>query len=227
MKKDESAAIESTVKNAVVQGALSYNVSLTYLAFKRLFDITVSLLSLILLLPVFIVIFAVIKLDSQGPAIFVQKRCGFKGKIFKMYKFRSMIMNAEQLQNGLDHLNAAGERMFKVKNDPRVTRVGRFIRRTSLDELPQLFNVLKGDMSIVGPRPPIVSEVDSYDKWHYLRMSVRPGMTGLWQVKCRNRAGFDEMVRLDMKYIRERSFWLDLRIIIGTIPLVFGDRRAL
>lgn len=217
---------QMAIERAVAQGALVYNVSQAYLIFKRFFDIVISLFSMIVLLPVFIIVYVAIKLDSPGPVIFIQERCGFKGKIFRMYKFRSMVMNAEQLQKGLDYLNEAGGRMFKVRNDPRVTKVGRFIRKTSIDELPQLFNVLKGDMSIVGPRPPIVTEVKAYDKWHYLRLSVKPGITGLWQVKCRNSVGFEEMVRLDMKYVRERSLWYDLKIILGTIPLLLGDKRS-
>jgi len=116
--------------------------------------------------------------------------------------------------------------MFKIKNDPRITRVGRIIRKTSIDELPQLFNVLKGDMSIVGPRPPILREVVKYDSWHNLRLSVKPGLTGLWQISGRNNVGFDEMVRLDLKYIRERNFWYDLKIILKTIPVLLGDSKA-
>lgn len=136
-----------------------------------------------------------------------------------------MVYNAPFLQKALENSNEAQGFMFKIKNDPRVTRVGKFIRKTCIDELPQLFNVLKGDMSIVGPRPPILSEVVQYDAWHNLRLSVKPGMTGLWQSSNRGITGFDEMVRLDMKYIRERRFSYDMKIIIKTIPFIFGVRN--
>lgn len=137
-----------------------------------------------------------------------------------------MVVDAERLQKDLKNKNEIEGCMFKIKNDPRVTKVGRIIRKTSIDELPQLFNVIKGDMSIVGPRPPIMTEIDEYETWYKLRMSVKPGITGLWQIKGRNDVGFEEMVRLDLKYIRERGFWYDMKIILYTIPLLLGDKRA-
>lgn len=218
--------LELSVENTVNQRAMSCNVSGTYLLIKRAFDILSSFLGILLLSPVFIITILAIHIDSQSPAIFSQERNGYKGRIFKMYKFRSMVSNAEQLLKELGDQNEVIGHMFKMKNDPRITRVGRIIRKTSIDELPQLFNVLKGDMSIVGPRPPIVREVVNYDAWHTLRLSVKPGLTGLWQVSGRSELGFDEMVRLDLKYIRERGLWYDLKLILRTIPVLLGDSKA-
>lgn len=221
MKENQSELI-STVE----QRALFYNVSTNYLVAKRIFDIVASLTGIVLLSPLFVIIFIAIKLDSPGPIFFSQKRNGLNGKIFKMYKFRSMVPDAEQRLKELEHKNEVSGHMFKMKDDPRITRVGKFIRKTSIDELPQLFNVLKGDMSIVGPRPPIIKEVEKYDPWHCLRLSVKPGLTGLWQISGRNDIGFEEMIRLDLKYIRERNFWYDLKIILKTIPVLLGDSKA-
>lgn len=214
------------VMSTVEQRALFYNVSTGYLVAKRIFDIAASLIGIILLSPLFIITFLAIKLDSPGPIFFSQKRNGFNGKLFDMHKFRSMVPDAEQRLKELEHKNEVSGHMFKIKDDPRITKVGKIIRKTSIDELPQLFNVLKGDMSIVGPRPPIVREVQKYDPWHSLRLSVKPGLTGLWQVSGRNDLGFEEMIRLDLKYIRERGFWYDLKIILKTIPVLLGDSRA-
>jgi exopolysaccharide biosynthesis polyprenyl glycosylphosphotransferase len=214
------------VHNAIEQRAMFGNVSRMYLATKRVFDILASLSGIILLSPVFLLTGLAIKLNSPGPIFFSQKRNGLKGKVFEMFKFRSMVTNAEQLLKDLEYKNEVGGHMFKIKDDPRVTRVGKIIRKSSIDELPQLYNVLKGDMSIVGPRPPIPREVDKYDAWHTLRLSVKPGLTGLWQISGRNNVGFEEMIRLDLKYIRERGFWYDLKIIFKTIPVLLGDSRA-
>lgn len=218
--------LQMSVENTVNKRALFYNVPSTYLILKRLFDIIAALVGIIILSPVLLITIAAIRMDSIGPILFFQERHGFKGKIFKMYKFRSMVVNAEQLLNDLESKNEVSGHMFKIKNDPRITRVGRIIRKTSIDELPQLFNVLKGDMSIVGPRPPIPREVVKYDAWQTLRLSVKPGLTGLWQVSGRNDIGFEEMVRLDLKYIRERGFWYDLKLIFKTIPVLLGDSKA-
>ncbi|MDD4413227.1 MAG: sugar transferase [Oscillospiraceae bacterium] len=197
-----------------------------YLFAKRFLDVIFSFFSIILLIPVFLLVATMIRFDSNGSIIFCQYRCGYKGKVFKMYKFRSMVANAPSLKRKLESKNEAKGQMFKIKNDPRVTRVGRFIRKSSIDELPQLINVLKGDMSFVGPRPPILTEVVRYDPWHNLRLSVKPGITGLWQTSKRNEVIFDDMVRLDLKYIRERNFWLDIKLILKTIPLLLGDKKA-
>ncbi len=218
--------IEITAGYVVEQRAMFGNVSLLYSFGKRIFDILVSLAALILLLPLFLVVIILVKIDSLGPVFFSQKRNGFKGEYFNMYKFRSMVADAEDRFKALEDKNEVSGNMFKIKNDPRITRVGKVLRKTSIDELPQLLNVLKGDMSIVGPRPPIGREVQKYDAWHNLRLSVKPGITGLWQISGRNDIGFEDMCRLDLKYIRERGFLYDLKIILKTIPVLFGDSRA-
>jgi exopolysaccharide biosynthesis polyprenyl glycosylphosphotransferase len=214
------------VKKTVEMRRLKSNATSSYLVAKRLLDIAFSTIILFLILPVLLLIAVSIKVDSRGPVFFSQKRCGVNGALFKMYKFRSMVINAEQLLHALESRNDVKGCMFKMKKDPRVTRMGRFLRKTSLDELPQFLNVLWGDMSIVGPRPPIPSEVNEYGMWHNLRLSVKPGITGLWQVSARNKVSFEEMVALDLKYIRERNFLYDLKIIIRTIPLMLGDKRS-
>ena len=218
--------IQINIAGTIEQRALFYNVPAVYRIIKRIFDFSASLLGIVLLSPLFAIIAAAVKIDSPGPVFFSQKRNGFMGKEFHMYKFRSMVIDAEARLKELESKNEVSGPMFKIKEDPRITRVGRLIRKTSLDELPQLFNVLKGDMSVVGPRPPIVREVQNYDAWHTLRLSVKPGITGLWQVSGRNEIGFEEMIRLDLKYIRERSLRYDLKIILKTIPVLLGDSRA-
>lgn len=218
--------LQRNIRYTIEDRTLHANVEKGYLISKRIFDIVVSSIAILLLIPLFIFIVIAIKLDSKGPGVFAQERSGYKGKLFKMYKFRSMVNDAENSLKDIERYNEVSGHMFKMKNDPRVTRVGRFIRKTSLDELPQLFNVLRGDMSIVGPRPPLVKEVLQYENWHNLRMSAKPGITGLWQISGRSRLGFHEMVRLDLKYIRERNFRYDIMIVIKTIPVLLGDRNA-
>ncbi|WP_285851136.1 sugar transferase [Neobacillus sp. MER 74] len=199
----------------------------TYLLTKRLIDIVGSSFGIILLGFLFIIIAILIKIeDPKGAILFSQKRVGLNGKEFKMYKFRSMISNAEEkLQELLKHNEVSGA-MFKMKDDPRITKIGKFIRKTSIDELPQLFNVLKGDMSLVGPRPPLPREVAVYSDYDKQRLLVTPGCTGLWQVSGRNSVGFEEMVELDLQYIRERSFIYDLKIILKTVLVLFGSKDA-
>ncbi|MDF2988024.1 MAG: multidrug transporter [Eubacterium sp.] len=218
--------IELNAEYIVAQRAMFYNVSIVYSICKRLFDIVAALAAVILLSPVFSIVAVIIKLDSRGPVFFHQKRIGFMGKPFYMHKFRSMVTDAEERFEEVEDKNEISGFMFKIRNDPRVTKVGKIIRKTSIDELPQLFNVIKGEMSIVGPRPPIGREVQKYDAWHNLRLSVKPGITGLWQVSGRNDIGFEDMCRLDLKYIRERNFKNDLKIIFRTIPVLLGDNRA-
>ncbi|MFB5166675.1 sugar transferase [Parageobacillus toebii] len=198
-----------------------------YLIAKRIMDICGALIGLICLSWLFLIVALLIKLeDPKGPVFFKQVRVGKDGKEFYMYKFRSMVTNAEELLDSLLHLNEATGAMFKMKNDPRVTKVGRFIRKTSIDELPQLWNVLKGEMSLVGPRPPLPREVAQYTEYDKQRLLVTPGCTGLWQVSGRSNVGFEEMVELDLKYIRERSILFDLKIIFKTILLLFGSKDA-
>ncbi|MDN3019175.1 sugar transferase [Paenibacillus sp. BSR1-1] len=198
-----------------------------YLFTKRLIDILGALFGIILLSLLFIVIAILIKLeDPKGNIFFAQKRVGLNGKEFKMYKFRSMVFNAEEKLAELLKYNEISGAMFKMKEDPRVTKVGRFIRKTSIDELPQLFNVLKGDMSLVGPRPPLHREVEQYTSYEKQRLLVTPGCTGLWQVSGRNDVGFKEMVELDLIYLSERSFIYDIKIIFKTIKIMILPNSA-
>lgn len=197
-----------------------------YRLIKRLFDILASFTGLVVLSPVFLIVAVAIKADDGGPVFYNQERVGKGGKHFKMYKFRSMRVNADQELNDLIHQNEVDGAMFKIKNDPRITRVGKFIRKTSIDEFPQLLNVLLGQMSIVGPRPPLPREVKLYTNYDRQRLFVRPGCTGLWQVTVRNSVGFHEMVNIDLKYIQKRGFWLDVKIMFRTIGIIFAPNSA-
>ena len=198
-----------------------------YLFFKRAMDIIGSLCGLIILSPVFLIVSILIKLeDPKGKVFFSQVRNGLYGKTFRMYKFRSMVHNAEELLDQLQEQNEQTGPVFKIKDDPRITKVGRFIRKTSIDELPQLINILKGDMSIVGPRPPIPREVEQYTDYQMRRLLVKPGLTCYWQVGGRNEIGFDEWVELDIKYIKERNLWIDIKLIFKTVFVLFGDKTA-
>jgi len=190
---------------------------------KRASDVIISLVALIILSPVLLVTAIAIKLSSLGPIFFKQERNGMNGRRFTLLKFRSMVVGAEKMQEELLALNEMDGPVFKIKNDPRLTKVGKFLRRTSLDELPQLINVLKGDMSLVGPRPPIPGEVTNYETWQRRRLSMRPGITCFWQISGRNEINFEEWMKLDLEYIDNWSFWLDLKILLRTIPVVlFG-----
>jgi exopolysaccharide biosynthesis polyprenyl glycosylphosphotransferase len=201
-------------------GVREITISRGEMLFKRGMDIAVSLLGLVLLFPFLLLIAALIKLDTPGPALFRQIRVGKGEDLFACLKFRSMYEGAEEEQEKLQELNEADGVLFKIRNDPRVTRVGRFLRRTSVDELPQLINVLMGHMSLVGPRPAPPSEVQRYQRWHKRRLEVAPGITGLWQVSGRSELTFDEMVLLDLYYIEHWSPFLDLQILLRTIPTV-------
>jgi exopolysaccharide biosynthesis polyprenyl glycosylphosphotransferase len=196
------------------------------LSMKRLFDIVISGLALWLLLPLLLVVITLIKLTSRGPIFFRQKRVGLHGREFSMLKFRSMVANAEALRESLVKDNDLIGPVFKMRNDPRVTRVGRFIRKYSIDELPQLVNVLRGDMSIVGPRPPVPREVAQYDAWQRRRLSVRPGLTCIWQVSGRNQISFEDWMYLDMQYIDHWSLARDFNLIFRTVPIVITGRGA-
>ncbi|MCK6550082.1 sugar transferase [Myxococcota bacterium] len=187
---------------------------------KRLMDIFGALVALTLASPVMIAVAIGIKLSSKGPVMFRQIRSGRNGRTFTMYKFRSMVQDAEARRAQLLHLNEMSGPVFKITRDPRVTRIGAFIRKTSLDELPQLFNILFGDMSLVGPRPPLPSEVKQYKPWQRRRLSVKPGLTGLWQVSGRNNIDFEQWMALDLRYIDNWSLWLDLKILLKTFPAV-------
>ncbi len=190
------------------------------LAAKRAVDIVLAGMALLFTLPFFLLTSLLVKLSSPGPVFFRQERCGLNGRRFDLLKFRTMVENADGLKDAIAHLNEMSGPVFKIKRDPRVTPVGRFLRKYSLDELPQLINVLKGDMSIVGPRPPIPAEVVKYEIWQRRRLSVRPGITCFWQVNGRNKVGFDDWMNLDLKYIDNWSFKQDMKIILKTIPAV-------
>jgi exopolysaccharide biosynthesis polyprenyl glycosylphosphotransferase len=193
---------------------------------KRATDLILISAGLVLISPLLLAVAIAIKLDSRGPILYRQERVGKNGRPFWMYKFRSMCEDADRRLEALRARNEASGPLFKMREDPRVTRVGRFIRRWSLDELPQLFNVLRGEMSLVGPRPPIPSEVDKYEDWQLGRLRAVPGLTGLWQVSGRSEVSFHDMVRLDLHYIRNWSFGLDFEILVRTIPAVLTNRGA-
>jgi lipopolysaccharide/colanic/teichoic acid biosynthesis glycosyltransferase len=215
-------------------------------AFKRIVDVTASAALLLLLSPLLVLIALAIRCDSDGPSLYKQDRVGARrstknGRVvwethtFRLYKFRSMFRNADPAIHqvyikafiaGQGEIASADGTKFKLDDDRRITRVGKMLRRTSLDELPQLFNVLKGEMSLVGPRPVPTYEVAEYEEWHRARLLAKPGITGLWQVKARGRVSFDEMVRMDIEYARNQSVWLDLKLLWLTIPSVLSGRGA-
>lgn len=222
--------IAESKKEAAIPAELEINPDSKrgYLFTKRCVDLIGATVGLSILLVVFIIVGFLIKLeDPKGAIFFSQKRVGKNGKEFNMYKFRSMVSNAEEkLAELLEHNETTGA-MFKMKNDPRVTKIGRFIRKTSIDELPQLINVLKGDMSLVGPRPPLKREVEQYSEYHLQRLLVTPGCTGIWQVSGRSNIGFEEMVELDLYYIKTRNCKLDIKIILKTVKIVvIPDKSA-
>jgi exopolysaccharide biosynthesis polyprenyl glycosylphosphotransferase len=193
------------------------------LKFKSIQDYIISILVLIILSPVMLAIAFMIKLDG-GPVFFMQKRMGLNGRHFWCYKFRTMVVNAESLKESLLSQNEQEGPVFKIKHDPRVTKIGQFLRKTSLDELPQFINVLKGEMAVVGPRPPIPSEVKQYQRWQNRRLSMKPGITCIWQVSGRNNIPFEQWMKMDMQYIDTWSLKLDLIILLKTVRVVFtGD----
>lgn len=203
------------------------NANLSYLRMKRSIDIIGSLIGLMILSPIILLIAILIKIeDPKGPIFFKQVRVGKDETEFQMYKFRSMVSDAEERLKDLLALNEVSGAMFKMKEDPRITKIGKFIRKTSIDELPQLWNVLKGDMSLVGPRPPLPREVVEYSSYDRQRLLVIPGCTGLWQVSGRSNLNFDQMVMLDLKYIEDRTFWFDFKIIIKTVIMIIGSKDA-
>lgn len=196
-----------------------------YEFFKRILDVICSVVALIVLSPAFLVTALAVRSDG-GPAFYKQTRVGKNNTHFEMYKFRSMCKNAENLQDDLMKYNEMDGPVFKIKGDPRITKVGKFIRKYSIDELPQLLNIVKGDMSIVGPRPPLVREVEQYNSYQMQRLAVKPGLTCIWQVSGRNNIGFDEWVEMDIEYIKTRNLWLDIKLIFKTVGVLFGDDNA-
>lgn len=217
----DADTIEHQINVPVIELPRGYRIA------KRALDVIGASIALVLLAPLMLLIALAIKIDSPGPVLFRQIRIGKGGKPFWFFKFRSMVRNAEQMKRELTARNEAkGGPVFKMRNDPRITRVGRFLRRYSLDELPQLIHVLHGEMSLVGPRPPLPSEVASYGEWELRRLSVTPGLTCLWQISGRSDIGFREWVELDHIYIDTMSFWTDLKILLFTVPAVITGKGA-
>jgi exopolysaccharide biosynthesis polyprenyl glycosylphosphotransferase len=194
---------------------------------RRLIDSAGSLVLIILLSPIFLLISLLIRIDSPGPALYRQPRYGLNGRKFTCHKFRSMQTGSDEKRKELVHFNLTNGPAFKMKNDPRVTRVGKFLRKTSLDELPQLFDVLMGDMSFVGPRPLLLEEVEKLEGWQRRRLSMKPGITGLWQVSGRNEIDFNQWMKMDLEYIDNWSLWLDIKILLKTIPVVLSGKGAM
>ncbi len=217
----EAAMIDRNNMRAVYQRK-----SPVYKSLKRLFDILLSGIALVCLLPVFLITIVAIKLEDGGPAFFIQPRAGKDMKIFKMYKFRSMYVNADERLEELLEDNEQTGHAFKIKNDPRVTRVGGVIRRVSIDELPQLINIIKGDMSIVGPRPILARQMEECNEYERQRLIVQPGLTCYWQIGGRANIKWEEWVELDLDYIGDMSLWTDLKMILKTVPAVFNREGA-
>ncbi|WP_373531295.1 sugar transferase [Vampirovibrio sp.] len=231
---DSSVAlnVEATLSNRALSDpffiAATYDISqikpYQWMA-KRCFDLLASSLGVVAILPLLLIVAAAIRLESPGPVIYKQTRVGLNGKTFHMYKFRSMRQDADKMLAELMEKNEIGQGMFKLFNDPRVTRIGKVIRKYSIDELPQLLNVLRGDMSLVGPRPPIQAELQHYQHWHYFRFATLPGLTGLWQVSGRSKIKeFDQVVKMDYQYINHWNLWLDFKLILKTFPVILGGR---
>lgn len=228
------SAIQTATKAAAINNSDAVwlnqdkiNAQVGYLFIKRIFDIVASFAALFILSPLFLVIAILIKLeDPQGPVFYSQFRVGRNGKKFRMYKFRSMCVDADKKLKDLLAKNEVEGAMFKMKDDPRITRVGKWIRKTSVDELPQLWNVLHGDMALVGPRPPLPRETATYSEYDKQRLYVQPGCTGLWQVSGRNDVGFHEMVALDIQYIKTRNLWVDIKIMFKNVGIMIHPNGA-
>ncbi|MBU3142597.1 sugar transferase [Clostridium sp. CF012] len=218
--------LERNLEVIQVEIVSEYEKNVGYFIFKRIIDIVGALCGILLLSPLMVVVSIWIKLDSVGPAFFSQERVGQYGRGFMMYKFRSMCSDAESLVEELQEKNEVLGPMFKIKKDPRITKIGRFIRKTSIDELPQLFNILKGEMSLVGPRPSLPREVAQFTSFQKQRLIGKPGLTCYWQVMGRSSLGFEEWMELDIKYIEDRSLWVDVKLIFKTFRVLFGDRNA-
>lgn len=232
-KTDELSAFKAYTKSDILSinsnllTKEEINKKVIFLFIKRMIDIFGSIVGLIILAPLFLIVaLAIKKEEKDGSVFFSQIRIGKDGNEFRMYKFRSMCMNAEDKLIHLLELNEVEGAMFKIKNDPRVTRIGRFIRKTSIDELPQLLNVLQGNMSLVGPRPPLVREVENYSTYDKQRLLVKPGCTGVWQISGRNDVGFDDMVELDVRYIRNLKILNDIKIILKTAWIMIKPNGA-
>jgi len=220
---------ESTLtkqERAIVKSATKNKKNIGYFIIKRIIDVIGALSGIILISPVMIIVAIWIKIDSKGPVFFAQNRVGRDGTHFTMYKFRSMCTGAERLLNELKDDNEMSGPMFKMKDDPRITKIGKFIRKTSIDELPQLFNILKGDMSIVGPRPSLPKEVVQFTPFQKRRLVAKPGLTCYWQVNGRSDVSFKEWMIMDVEYIEDRNTWVDIVLIFKTVGVLFGDEGA-
>jgi exopolysaccharide biosynthesis polyprenyl glycosylphosphotransferase len=218
--------LEMNLNQAEIEISSGYEKSLGYFMMKRMIDVIGALCGILLLLPMMIVVAIWIKLDSKGAIFFAQERVGQDGRGFMMYKFRSMCTDAEYLLEKLQDKNEMTGPMFKIKEDPRVTKVGKFIRKTSIDELPQLFNILKGEMSLVGPRPSLPKEVAQFSAFQKQRLVAKPGLTCYWQTSGRSDVSFEEWMEMDVQYIEERNTWIDIRLIFKTVWVLFGDEGA-
>lgn len=218
--------MEKLVLETMESDTKKIKTSKIYFFIKRFVDILGALVGIILLSPLLFIVSVLIKIESKGPIIFSQDRIGKDGEVFRIYKLRSMVENAEELKKKLIDENEMSGPMFKIKNDPRITKLGKFIRKTSIDELPQLFNVLKGDMSLVGPRPSLPSEVLEFEPWMKKRLMVKPGLTCYWQVMGRNNIDFHDWMLLDIKYVETMSMKVDIKLIIKTFFVLFGDKNA-
>ncbi|WP_042439542.1 sugar transferase [Clostridium amazonitimonense] len=218
--------LNTTESFSMLASREEYKKSRVYFFVKRIIDILGSLVGLIIVSPILLITAIAIKLDSKGPIFFAQERVGQYGKVFKMYKFRSMVINAEELLDKLKEKNEMSGPMFKMTDDPRITKVGKFIRKTSIDELPQLMNVLKGEMSLVGPRPNLPKEVANFEPWMRDKLIAKPGLTCFWQVMGRNSIDFQDWMKLDIKYVKERNTGLDIILIFRTVKVLFGDENA-
>lgn len=228
LTRNSSATLKRTLGTRLIRRATSVTPGgpgRLYRISKRVFDLTASVMLMPLILPVIAIGGLALWIESPGPVFFTQLRTGRGGARFRMYKLRSMITNAEEMKLQLNHLNELTWPDFKISNDPRVTRVGGILRKTSIDELPQIFNVILGDMSLVGPRPTSFS-ANTYTMWHTERLEVPPGITGLWQVSGRSDVDFDDRLRLDIEYIRKRGFWFDIKLIIRTVAAVAKSKGA-
>ncbi len=218
---------EVVVDNAIAQETKDVEKKNNYVHIKRILDIVMSIIGVILLSPVFLIIAIMIKATSRGPVFFAHIRVGKNGKKFKMYKFRTMYENArEMIKNFTPEQKKEWEENFKLQDDPRITKIGKFLRKTSLDELPQIFNILRGDLSIVGPRPVVVKELRKYGKDKDKFLSVTPGLTGYWQVNGRSETTYDERIQLELYYVDHMSFWLDVKIFFKTFSTVFKKEGA-
>ena len=218
--------LDYSEKELLLADDKKFDKSYSYIILKRFLDIIGSIIGLVLFSPIMLFIAVSIKLTSRGRVMFSQKRVGLNGRVFNMYKFRSMVENAEQLLNKLKDKNEMSGPMFKMKDDPRVTLIGKFIRKTSLDELPQLLNVLKGDMSLVGPRPNLPREVIKFTRYQKQKIKVKPGLTCYWQVMGRNNIDFEDWIKLDIRYVKERNTLTDIKLIFQTVKVLFGDENA-